>query len=98
MEAAEHIFVEVVYALPEHQHLWSVRVPLGSTVATAVRASGILDAFPHIVSKRTKLGIFGRRVSSDHVLLPGDRIEIYRELVADPKTARRTRVERAAKK
>ena len=91
MEAAELISVEVVYALPKQQLLMSVWVPLGSTVASAVHASGILATFPQIDPARLSVGIFGCRVSPEHVLRPGDRIEIYRELIADPKTARRAR-------
>jgi putative ubiquitin-RnfH superfamily antitoxin RatB of RatAB toxin-antitoxin module len=91
MEAAERVSVEVVYALPKQQLLVSVWVPLGSTVAAAVRASGILARIPQIDPVGLKVGIFGRRVSPEHVLRPGDRIEIYRELIADPKTARRVR-------
>ena len=98
MEAAERIAVEVVYALPERQHLFNVGVAAGATVATAVRESGVLDRFPELVLERLKVGIFGRRVSLDHKLHPGDRIEIYRELIADPKTARRSRAEKAASK
>jgi len=94
MAAVERILVEVVYALPKRQLLLRVRVPPGSTVATAVRESGILGAFPHIDPATARVGIFGRRVSMNHVLRPGDRIEIYRELTADPKTARRARAER----
>ena len=98
MEAAERIAVEVVYALPERQHLFKVGISSGTTVATALRESGILDRFPELVLERLKVGVFGRRVSLDHALRSGDRIEIYRELIVDPKTARRSRVEKAARK
>ena len=75
-----------------------MHVTLGSTVARAVRESGVLERFPEIDLRRAKLGIFGRRVGLQHVLREGDRIEIYRELVADPKSARRNRVEQSAEK
>ena len=98
MEAAERIAVEVVYALPRRQHVFAVTVASGATVATAVRESGVLDRLPELVLDRVKVGIFGRRVGLDHALGPGDRIEVYRELIADPKTARRARAEKAARK
>ena len=98
MGTAERIPVELVYALPDRQHLFKLRVPPGSTVAQVMRDSGVLERFPQIDAEHAKLGIFGRRVSPRHVLRAGDRIEIYRELIADPKSARRTRVERNAKK
>ena len=91
MEAAEHITVEVVYALPARQRILEVRVPSGSTVETALRAPEVLAEHPQIDLACVKVGIFGRRVSPKHVLHPGDRIEIYRALIADPKTARRKR-------
>ena len=95
MEAAEHVLVEVAYALPHRQRLLSVRVPAGATVAVAVRASGLLDEFPEVDLARSKVGIFGRRVSLDQAVRDGDRVEIYRELIADPKAARRARAERS---
>ena len=98
MATAECIAVEVVYALPSEQRILPVRVPSGSTVARALRESGILERFPEIDLERTKLGIFGRRVSPQEVLRDGDRVEIYRELIADPKSARRKRAERSAKR
>ena len=98
MATAELIDVAVVYALPSEQRLSTVRVPSGSTVARALRDSGILERFPEIDVKRAKLGVFGRRVSPEDVLRDGDRIEIYRELIADPKSARRKRVQQSAKK
>ena len=98
MEAAERIEVEVVYALPQRQEVRSVGVASGATVADALRGSGILSRFPELILERLKVGVFGRRVSLEHVLRAGDRIEIYRELIAEPKTARRARAERAARK
>jgi putative ubiquitin-RnfH superfamily antitoxin RatB of RatAB toxin-antitoxin module len=81
--------VEVVYALPEKQTLLALEVPVGTTVIEAVRASGILDAHPQIDIANAKLGIFGRMAKSDEVLQPGERVEIYRPLKADPKEVRR---------
>ena len=95
MATAECIAVEVVYALPSEQQILPVRLPSGSTVARALRESGILERFPEIDLARAKLGIFGRRVNPQDVLRDGDRVEIYRELIADPKSARRKRAEQA---
>lgn len=98
MADAERIAVEVVYALPNRQLLVKVHVPAGSTAEQAVRLSGMLERFPEIDLECAKLGIFGRRTKPDHVLSAGDRIEIYRELIADPKAARRKRVEGTARR
>ncbi|PRD14891.1 RnfH family protein [Pantoea coffeiphila] len=92
------IAVEVVYALPEKQYLYSVKVPEGSTVEEAIRASGLLDLRSDIDLKENKVGIYSRPVKLHDEVQSGDRIEIYRPLIADPKELRRQRAERATKK
>ncbi|ROR05743.1 RnfH family protein [Erwinia sp. JUb26] len=92
------IAVEVVYALPEKQYLYSVKVPEGSTVEEAIRASGLLDLRSDIDLNENKVGIYSRPVKLHDEVQSGDRIEIYRPLIADPKELRRQRAERAAKK
>lgn len=77
------IKVEVVAALPGAVDAVMVSVPVGSSVAQAVRASGL----PH----HGKFGIFGKAVAPDYPLRDGDRVELYRPLAQDPKEARRTR-------
>lgn len=86
--------VEVVYALPDRQVLLPLEVEPGTTVCQAIEQSGIMRAFPHIDPAGGPVGIFGRRVSHDTVLRDGDRIEIYRPLIADPKDSRRQRARR----
>jgi putative ubiquitin-RnfH superfamily antitoxin RatB of RatAB toxin-antitoxin module len=83
--------VEIVYALPERQTLLALYVPAGTTLAGAVSASGITTLHPEIDLATAKVGIFGKLASADTVLHGGDRVEIYRPLVADPKEARRAR-------
>ena len=85
------IEVEVVYALPREQKLFSVRVDTGATVLQAIRASGVLDGYPDIDPAQAGVGVFGKRVTLDTPLRAGDRVEIYRPLTADPKEARRRR-------
>ncbi|MHB8920019.1 MAG: RnfH family protein [Halothiobacillus sp.] len=87
--------VEVAYALPDQQVILPVLVPTDATVESAIKASGVLDRFADIDLSRQKVGIFSRLVTLNQRLQPRDRIEIYRPLQADPKTARR---ERAAQK
>lgn len=91
MDPAERIQVEVAYARPDEQVLLPVRVARGATVRQAIEASGILKRFPEIDLARNKVGIFGRLTSLEQVLRDGDRVEIYRPLVADPKEVRRRR-------
>ena len=81
--------VEVVYALRDRQLLLEVTLEPGATAGQAVKRSGILQRCPEIDLARTTLGIFGRIVTPDVKLRNGDRVELYRPLIADPKDARR---------
>jgi len=83
--------VEIVYALAERQLVLAVKVEPGATVRQAIEASGILREFPEIDLRRHRVGVFGRLRGLDEVAQPGDRIEIYRPLPADPKEMRRRR-------
>lgn len=86
--------VEVVYALREEQVLLALEVETGTTVRQAIERSGVLRRFPEINLARARVGIFGRPVRPDALLHDGDRVEIYRPLIADPKQARRERAKR----
>ena len=92
------IVVEVVYALPEKQYLRSVKLEEGSTVEQAIRASGLLELRRDIDLASNKIGIYSRPVKLNDPLTDGDRVEIYRPLIADPKEMRRQRAERSASK
>jgi putative ubiquitin-RnfH superfamily antitoxin RatB of RatAB toxin-antitoxin module len=83
------IAVEVVLALPGRVLLKRLMLDAGATAAEAVRVAGLRqDGLPVDLQR---LGIFGRRVAPDQPLRDGDRVEIYRPLVLDPKEARRRR-------
>jgi len=86
--------VEVAYALPEQQALIALEVEEGASVREAIERSGILQRYPGIELARGRVGIFGRLVELDASLRDGDRVEIHRPLVADPREARRRRVKR----
>ncbi|PXV60642.1 hypothetical protein SAMN04487785_102368 [Dyella jiangningensis] len=88
---AEPVTVEVVYAEPSRRWLRKVTLPAGSTVAQAIEASGVAREVPGLVVDAARLGIFSRKVTPDHVVGEGDRVEIYRPLTLDPKEARRRR-------
>ncbi len=83
--------VEVAYARPERQVIIPLEVPEGTTLRQAVELSGIVKEFPEIDLSKNKVGIFGRLAKPDTVLREGDRVEIYRPLIADPKAVRRQR-------
>ena len=83
----------MVYALAHEQTLLDVAVPQGSTLADAIKISGILEKHADIDLAKNKVGIFGKLSKPDTVLRDRDRVEIYRPLIADPKEVRRKRAE-----
>jgi len=87
------ISVEIIYALPTQQPLLRVQLVAGATVEQAIRASGVLEAFPEIDLARNKVGVFSKLVKLDEAVRDRDRVEIYRPLIADPKEVRRKRAE-----
>ena len=87
----EPISVEVVYAKPDKQLVIPLEVESGATLKSAIEQSGILQRFPEIDLETVKVGLFGKAAPMDAPLTPGDRIEIYRSLIADPKEARKKR-------
>ena len=89
--AEENFDVEVVYATPREQVLRTVHAKPGMTLIEAIERSKITDHFPDIDLKTAKVGIFGKAAKKDAVLKAGDRVEIYRPLIADPKEARKKR-------
>jgi putative ubiquitin-RnfH superfamily antitoxin RatB of RatAB toxin-antitoxin module len=95
MTASDTIKVEVAYALPEKQAILVVEVPSGTTVLEAAQRSGITAQFEGIDLDNAKFGIFGALVAPGQVLREGERVEIYRPLIADPKEVRKARAARA---
>ncbi|WP_416308260.1 RnfH family protein [Neptunicella sp. SCSIO 80796] len=91
----QQISLEVAYALPDRQALLQVVVEQGATVEQAIKASGILKRFADIDLQTSKVGIWNRACKLADQPRNGDRIEIYRPLIADPKEARRRRAEKA---
>lgn len=101
MDEAGKIDVEVTYARPDVQVVIPIRVAPGTVVSDAIEQSGILAQFPEIDLGQNKIGIFGKLTKLDTALQPGDRVEIYRPLIADPKESRRAKAaqeKQAAKK
>ncbi len=81
--------IGVAYSEPGQQIWLNIEVPDASTVAEGIERSGILKQFPQIDLSQQKVGVFGRLVKLDVVLKPGDRVEIYRGIIADPATVPR---------
>jgi putative ubiquitin-RnfH superfamily antitoxin RatB of RatAB toxin-antitoxin module len=81
--------IGVAYSEPGQQIWLNIEVPDEATVSEAIDRSGILKQFPHIDLASQKVGVFGRLVKLDSALKAGDRIEIYRAIIADPATIQR---------
>ena len=86
--------VEVAYALPDRQVLLVIEVPPATTAGEAVERSAIATQFPELAQATPKIGVFGKLCKPEQPLREGDRVEVYRPLIADPKKVRK---ERAAK-
>lgn len=85
----EALRVEVAYARADRQFVIPLEVTAGATLADAVAESGILAQCPEIDLEKNRVGVFGKLAKLDRVLRDGDRVEIYRPLIGDPKEIRR---------
>lgn len=88
-EVESRIRISVVYALAERQCIVELRVPPGTTVAEAVARSGMAGRFPQIAAQSLQCAIYGRVAALSNPLAEGDRVEILRPLLIDPKLSRR---------
>lgn len=90
-DAGTTIAVDVVHALPDRVERIALRLPAGVTVAQALADQRVLACCPEAATLTA--GIFGQRCAPERPLRDGDRIELYRPLIADPKEARRERAD-----
>ena len=88
----ETITVELIYIKPGSQNSLTLEMPLGSNIRQVINSSGLLQCFPEIDLSVNKVGVFSKIKPLDYVLSAGDRVEIYRPLLVDPKESRRRRV------
>ena len=100
MSDKEMIEVEVAYALPDKQKLYVLLVEKGTSALAAAKSSPVCKDFEGLDLDSVKMGVFGQAVKApdSHILKAGDRVEIYRPLIADPKEVRRKRAAKAAGK
>jgi uncharacterized protein len=88
IQDAPGIEVTVVLALPDRATEIAVRLPAGATVAEALERSGLAARHPDVDVLRARVGIFGKLADRKAILADGDRVEVYRALIADPKERR----------
>jgi putative ubiquitin-RnfH superfamily antitoxin RatB of RatAB toxin-antitoxin module len=87
------VIVTVIYAKPGAQHVLRVELASGGTVGDAIAASGLFDLVPDLARAPLEAGVWNRSAALDTPLRDGDRVEVYRELMVEPKEARRLRAE-----
>jgi len=95
MSENRKIHVEVAYALPDRQAIVELEVERGTTAMAAAQQSGLAERFEGLTLEGAKLGIFGKAVPDTHVMSAGERVEIYRPLLIDPKEVRKARAAEA---
>jgi len=95
--SAPDIEVTVVLALPDRVTEIAVRLPAGATLADALEGSGLSERHRDVDVTRARVGIFGKLSDRKAVLADGDRVEVYRALIADPKEGRIRRAAASSK-
>jgi hypothetical protein len=86
------IRLEIVYAQPQYSIVKALNIREGALIADALAAAAADEAFRGVDLANCAVGIFGRVAPRDQMLKDGDRLEIYRPLLEEPKLARRKRV------
>ena len=86
--------IEIAFALPNEQIIIPLDIEGDVSIADAIKRSHILERFPEIDLAENKVGVFGKLMRLEDELRDGDRVEIYRKLIANPKQARKNRAEK----
>jgi len=94
---APPIAIEIAYATPAKQKILALSVKTGSSLIDCIKTSGIFYHFPEIDINTLQAGIWGKVKPLEHIVEAGDRIEIYRPLITDPKASRRRRADKSAR-
>jgi hypothetical protein len=92
------IRVEIVYAQPQRSIVKSLSLTPGALIADALKLAATDEDFQGVDMANVTVGIYGQVAGRDRPLKNGDRIEIYRPLLEEPKLARRKRAGRKASK
>ncbi|WAI18588.1 MAG: RnfH family protein [Buchnera aphidicola (Acyrthosiphon caraganae)] len=86
------IKVTIVYALSEIQYIYNIKIKSGSNVKDAILASNLLNLINNISFYKNSFGIYNKKVHLKSKIKDGDRIEVYRNLIIDPKEWRRKNI------
>jgi len=90
----ETIDIEIAYALEHKQVILTQKIAKSVMPREALKQSEILKHFDDIDLDAIDIGVFGKAIKEDYELQQGDRIELYRPLIADPKEVRRQRAKK----
>ena len=85
----EGVSISVVFALADRQEIVKLSVEQGTSVARAIELSGLARKYAHMTVQPMSCAIFSRVVELNEIVANGDRIEILRPLLIDPKENRR---------
>ncbi len=96
--ADAEISVQVSYAEPKRATVKTYRLTASASIADVLRLARSDPEFAGVNIDDSAVGIFGRVAAPSQLVRDGDRVEIYRPLAADPKSARRERVKEARKR
>jgi len=88
------ITVQVACGWPERQQVINVTMPAGATAREAVLSAGLAAEFSDLDPATASLAIFGAQVADGYQLRSGDRVDILRPLLRDPRDARREQAAR----
>jgi len=91
---ATEIGVELVRAWPDRCEAFRLRLPEGASVADALARAAAAGFVPAAEAGPGMLAVFGKSATPATRLRDGDRIELLRPLLADPKERRRERAGR----
>lgn len=83
--------VTLAVALPGHQEVVELELPAEATLGDAIAAADLARRFPGVDLRLMRTGIWSREARATARLREGDRVELYRQLSADPKDMRRRR-------
>ena len=91
IDCEDKLHIELIYALPDEQEIYAIKVDENTSVEQAINQSKILQRYSEIDLAINKIGIFSKVCQLTDKLRDGDRIEIYRPLIIEPKEARKAR-------
>ncbi|AZP36157.1 Persistence and stress-resistance antitoxin PasI [Candidatus Annandia adelgestsuga] len=86
-----YIFIKIIYALSRKQYIFNIKTKNGNNINYILKNYNLYNKIPKIKIKKNNIGIYGKIVNKNYILKNGDQIEIYRDLLKDPREILRKR-------